>query len=387
MRLLQWFYRPAQNRVAYGLLLCVLCGIALVNCGSDDERDFKEEHFAWVQNGIACYYYDPKNKTDFGQKKIGSNFVYAKTPADFKIGNSKWGNYEVWPKGETQDGFYVMKGIRVQSFFGRYTDIPVNKEEGGGETLQRKLEEICLQTVKKNNPNNPNNVVHDIVITKNLSRSRLPIVFPSQETNLNKSRISRIVVFGDSLSDTGNLRRKLGWTGFLGPPYWLGRFSNGPNWVDYLSKRLNLAVLNFATGGAVAAKINDVPTRNFKAYVEIGGQLIISGSTTDQVNRYISSLSRKKVKSPDNTLYVLAIGANDYVSKMANLETLNVFIQNSSVLEFQPCESIKGRQSIPGSCEWTVGQTTTFIKKQMSLSHTSSSKRPVPSWGGRSRLS
>ena len=50
-----------------------------------------------------------------------------------------------------------------------------------------------------------------------------------------------IVVFGDSLSDTGNA----------------GRFSNGPVWVEQLAARLEVALmptqaggLNFAVGGA-----------------------------------------------------------------------------------------------------------------------------------------
>ncbi len=51
----------------------------------------------------------------------------------------------------------------------------------------------------------------------------------------------RLVVFGDSLSDTGNA----------------GRFSNGPVWVEQLASRLGVALapnrqggLNFAVGGA-----------------------------------------------------------------------------------------------------------------------------------------
>jgi len=68
---------------------------------------------------------------------------------------------------------------------------------------------------------------------------------------------SEIVVFGDSLSDTGN--------GFLftggvaaGPPYFQGRFSNGPVWVEVLAQELGLPApgpslaggSNYAFGGA-----------------------------------------------------------------------------------------------------------------------------------------
>lgn len=62
---------------------------------------------------------------------------------------------------------------------------------------------------------------------------------------------SQVVVFGDSLSDTGN---SFAATGI--PPadlYFNGRFSNGPIWIDYLQDQLGLAdsqVLNFAVGGS-----------------------------------------------------------------------------------------------------------------------------------------
>jgi len=55
------------------------------------------------------------------------------------------------------------------------------------------------------------------------------------------SALKRIVVFGDSLSDTGNA----------------GRFSDGPVWVEYLARRFGLELTpsqrggsNFAVGGA-----------------------------------------------------------------------------------------------------------------------------------------
>jgi phospholipase/lecithinase/hemolysin len=55
------------------------------------------------------------------------------------------------------------------------------------------------------------------------------------------STLKRIVVFGDSLSDTGNA----------------GRFSDGPVWVEYLARRFGLELTpsqrggsNFAVGGA-----------------------------------------------------------------------------------------------------------------------------------------
>ncbi|MGA7155200.1 MAG: SGNH/GDSL hydrolase family protein [Acidobacteriaceae bacterium] len=61
------------------------------------------------------------------------------------------------------------------------------------------------------------------------------------------SSFSSIVVYGDSLSDTGNLFAA---TGVPGYPYVNGEFSNGPVAVQQLSTLLNAPLLDFAFGGA-----------------------------------------------------------------------------------------------------------------------------------------
>ena len=69
--------------------------------------------------------------------------------------------------------------------------------------------------------------------------------------------IARIVVFGDSLSDTGNAFA--GTNGAIpAPPYYSGRFSNGPVWVERMAEKLALPApvaslnggYNYAFGGA-----------------------------------------------------------------------------------------------------------------------------------------
>jgi Ca2+-binding RTX toxin-like protein len=70
--------------------------------------------------------------------------------------------------------------------------------------------------------------------------------------------ISNVFVFGDSLSDTGNLFKL---TGGLVPPapfYFDGRFSNGPLAVEYLTAKLgpNVTLKSFAVGGATTGTEN-----------------------------------------------------------------------------------------------------------------------------------
>jgi phospholipase/lecithinase/hemolysin len=70
-----------------------------------------------------------------------------------------------------------------------------------------------------------------------------------------RAGITQIVAFGDSLIDTGNLFAA---SGQPPAPYFAGRFSNGPVWVEYLAGRLGIAAptpsltggTDYAWGGA-----------------------------------------------------------------------------------------------------------------------------------------
>src|SRR6185369_7310765 len=60
-----------------------------------------------------------------------------------------------------------------------------------------------------------------------------------------------IKAFGDSTCDNGNgTYTYLNHTYPPSPPYYNGRFSNGPVWVEYLSNLLNTALYDYAWGGA-----------------------------------------------------------------------------------------------------------------------------------------
>ncbi|KAJ9070170.1 hypothetical protein DSO57_1011329 [Entomophthora muscae] len=66
-----------------------------------------------------------------------------------------------------------------------------------------------------------------------------------------ESKFEQIVTFGDGFSD---IRRTNTQTRgkYPGEPYYLGRFSNGPVWTEYLADELNATIFNYAYGMARA---------------------------------------------------------------------------------------------------------------------------------------
>lgn len=131
--------------------------------------------------------------------------------------------------------------------------------------------------------------------------------------------IAELVVFGDSLSDVGNVFQA---TGGLHPPspYFQGRYSNGRVWVEYLSDRLELSstdMTNFAYGGATAA---DTPNA-------------LVPSLHSQVQSFLSSHSQVSTQINTQALYVIWIGANDYLQGSARTDApANVVIESIDTL-------------------------------------------------------
>lgn len=118
--------------------------------------------------------------------------------------------------------------------------------------------------------------------------------------------INKMIVFGDSLSDIGNIYALTDKQIPIDPPYYRGRFSNGPLWVEYLANRLNIDVnsstqfYGFAYAGAWAASgTPDDSHPLIDLDWEVGSYIIQSGI----------------VNPPDDhSLIVLWIGNNDYLN-------------------------------------------------------------------------
>lgn len=111
-------------------------------------------------------------------------------------------------------------------------------------------------------------------------------------------RFDRIVAFGDSYADDGNIYELFG----TAPPalYPRGRFSNGTNFVDTMGALLGAQIDNFALGGAVTG-----PGRNNRpAGFDQQYRAFLAGGGPAYYPRVSGKLSR-------SDLVVISIGGND----------------------------------------------------------------------------
>jgi phospholipase/lecithinase/hemolysin len=117
--------------------------------------------------------------------------------------------------------------------------------------------------------------------------------------------LTQIVVFGDSLSDTGNVSTA---TGGAMPPaanYFNGRFSNGPNWVDQLAARLGVADPAPSLKGGTDYAYGYAQTGSGTTSTPAPGLNVPNLDT--QVSNYLSSNTPKP-----GQLYTVWAGANDF---------------------------------------------------------------------------
>jgi outer membrane lipase/esterase len=117
-----------------------------------------------------------------------------------------------------------------------------------------------------------------------------------------------IYVFGDSYCDVGNIYLITGGAEPLSPPYYMGRFSNGPIWVEHVASAMGLQMLpeleggtDYAFGGAWATE----------------PQMTAAGTIPDVPEQVALYLSQHGGKADPNALYVLEGGGNDIIGNLA----------------------------------------------------------------------
>lgn len=127
-------------------------------------------------------------------------------------------------------------------------------------------------------------------------------------TLVSAAPINKFVVFGDSLSDNGNLYEYMKHQLPLSPPYYEGRFTNGPVWVELLTKFYfpndsKQRLLDYAFGGAGVLDGDEDDEDLFTLRREMDSYFLAHQDKADE-----------------NSLYIMWIGSNNYLAVPDDVE-------------------------------------------------------------------
>lgn len=114
---------------------------------------------------------------------------------------------------------------------------------------------------------------------------------------------TKVVVYGDSLSDSGNLFARFGQPA---PPYFEGRAANGPLAAELLAARLGASLENYAFGGATTGIGNHLDpggTATTIGTFGLPGMLPLYSGSLPEVTPFASS-----------ALFIVWGGADDFLS-------------------------------------------------------------------------
>jgi phospholipase/lecithinase/hemolysin len=119
---------------------------------------------------------------------------------------------------------------------------------------------------------------------------------------------SAIYVFGDSYSDVGNdffVSSQFGQSTPPSPPYYDGRFSNGPLWIEHVASARGITLTPSEKGGT------DYAFGGAELLAAVPTQLGPIPSVKDQVAEYLEAHGGK---ADPHALYVLTGGGNDILN-------------------------------------------------------------------------
>ncbi|WP_186643849.1 SGNH/GDSL hydrolase family protein [Fluviispira vulneris] len=262
---------------------------------------------------IACYYSDSdtsqaSKNPELMTHKLGvnPNYFWAKDSRAFYSKSTQL-------TGKIVDGFFVENSLSYEDVISK-----CNNALSKGTFLQPTKESFVLLDFK--------------AAESDFSGYEYPIRF--EKGNSEKSKIKQIVLFGDSLSDTGNLKR---WTKVMPYfPFWYGRFTDGLIWVDYFSRRTEVPILNFSYGGAKTDGKNEYYASTIPDSIKAVGRNLITGNSADYIKTYLEKYltsdsyvsTNKELANPEDTLFMLWIGANDYIEKFENKNLTKPFLDD-----------------------------------------------------------
>lgn len=134
--------------------------------------------------------------------------------------------------------------------------------------------------------------------------------------NVFAGNIKEIIFFGDSLTDNGNLYEAMFHIIPKSPPYFNGRFANGPVWAELMGKyyhdQYGINSHNYSVGGATAVFQNP-----FKGYLPF--------AVDEEITNYLVASA---FKDRSETLCIIWIGANDYLNGNSDVDGATTSVVN-----------------------------------------------------------
>jgi phospholipase/lecithinase/hemolysin len=204
---------------------------------------------------------------------------------------------------------YTLEGSLVDGFL----EVTTLRDAAGRElTASRKTARgLCRDTLARRGGEDTL-LLGWVMAARKGEEVNIPPIYPGESPH--DGAVTRVVIFGDSLTDTGRLKKRL--KIFPAKPYWIGRFSNGPAWPEYLGMTAGLAVQNHSYGGASVIDHEKLPGASFYGRVREVGQFFVSGTIELQISDYLErTLVDGRIERPETTAFLIWAGANDYISK------------------------------------------------------------------------
>jgi outer membrane lipase/esterase len=164
------------------------------------------------------------------------------------------------------------------------------------------------------------------------------------------SAFSALYVFGDSLSDTGNVFAATGGTN-PPAPYFNGRFSNGPVWVETMSANLGLGAVNpsllggrnFAWGGATTGGTPPPAIPGTSLTQQVAGYLGAVGGVADASGLYVVWGGGNDVRAGNITNSVANITA--MITSLAGAGATTILVPNLPNIGLTP-DAIAGGPAV-----------------------------------------
>ncbi|MCD9480378.1 SGNH/GDSL hydrolase family protein [Photobacterium phosphoreum] len=230
----------------------------------------------------------PENQPLIQKVNHSSNtYTYVKCWYRTSVSHDEPATDWVWAKN-SDNSYYELPGywwssISFKNMF--YTDVP-----------NKAIAQRCATSIDTDNKN------ADIIFyASDIKASYSHTIWSNDNVN-QPNTINRIVAFGDSLSDTSNTFNGSQWIFPNSNSWFLGHFSNGLVWTEYLANAKNLPLYNWAVGGA--AGVN-----------EYG---ILTG-IYDQISSFNTYMKSAKNYHIENTLFTLEFGLNDFMNYDLNI--------------------------------------------------------------------